>query len=191
MIPEYYLVVDLEATCCDRGTIEKYHMEIIEMGAVMVRANDFKVIDEYQSFVRPHRHPKLTQFCTELTSIRQSDVDAAHSFVEFVSEFKRWLYRYSNFVFCSWGDYDFHQLQQDCNFHRIPNPISAPHLNVKKRFSETQCIAKKLGLAQAVALAGLQFLGTHHRGIDDARNIACLLPFAIGTAEVDMALQRP
>lgn len=166
-------------------------MEIIEVGAVMVRADDFEVIDEYQCFVRPQRHPKLTRFCTELTSIRQSDVDAAHSFVECVSAFKRWLYRYSNFVFCSWGDYDFHQLKQDCNFHRIPNPISAPHLNVKKHFSEAQCIAKKLGLAQAVALAGLQFLGTHHRGIDDAHNIARLLPFALGTARVNLALRRP
>ncbi|WP_293128313.1 hypothetical protein [Microcoleus sp. bin38.metabat.b11b12b14.051] len=31
----YYLVLDLEATCCDKGSIARNHMEIIEIGAVM------------------------------------------------------------------------------------------------------------------------------------------------------------
>ena len=35
----YYLVVDLEATCCDKqATIKQTEMEIIEIGAVMVEA---------------------------------------------------------------------------------------------------------------------------------------------------------
>ena len=35
-------------------------------------------------------------------------------------------------------------------------------------------------LTGALAQAGLPLAGTHHRGIDDARNIARLLPFALG-----------
>ena len=35
-------------------------------------------------------------------------------------------------------------------------------------------------MAQALKLAGLELDGTHHRGIDDARNIARLLPFIVG-----------
>ncbi len=35
---DYYLVLDLEATCCDQGTIKRHEMEIIEIGAVMVEA---------------------------------------------------------------------------------------------------------------------------------------------------------
>ena len=31
---DYYLVIDLEATCCDQGTIPFGRMEIIEIGAV-------------------------------------------------------------------------------------------------------------------------------------------------------------
>ena len=178
----HYLVIDFEATCCDRGTVPRHAMEIIEFGVVMTDA-DFRVVDEFQSFVKPVRHPVLTAFCTHLTSIRQQDIDAAPTFPDCVAAFKSWLHAYAGVAFCSWGDYDRNQLQQDCDFHRIPNPVSAPHRNVKRLFSERQGLKKTYGLAEAVARSGLPFLGTHHRGIDDARNIASLLPFVFGTAK--------
>ena len=71
----YYLVVDLEATCCDRGNIRKEEMEIIEIGAVMVHSESLSIVDEFQSFVKPIRHPILTEFCKSLTSIFQAQVD--------------------------------------------------------------------------------------------------------------------
>jgi inhibitor of KinA sporulation pathway (predicted exonuclease) len=179
----HYLVIDFEATCCDRGNVPRQEMEIIEFGAVMVDAGDFRIVDEFQSFVRPVRHPVLTGFCTQLTSIRQADVDAARAFPDCVAAFKPWLHRYRDFAFCSWGDYDHSQLQQDCDFHRMPNPISAPHRNVKRLYSERQGLKKKYGLSEAIRKAGLAFSGTHHRGIDDARNIAGLLPFVFDRAE--------
>lgn len=184
MQAECYLVIDLEATCCDRGTVPRHEMEIIEIGAVMVRADTFKVMDEFQTFIRPVRHPQLTPFCTSLTSIGQADLEYAPGFAEAISDFKQWLYQYGGFVFCSWGDYDLKQIHQDCDFHKLPYPISAPHLNVKRQMAERQKLAKKPGLGQAIQLAGLKFLGTHHRGIDDARNIARLLPYAVGEAKL-------
>jgi inhibitor of KinA sporulation pathway (predicted exonuclease) len=45
-------------------------------------------------------------------------------------------------------------------------------MNLKAEFSEFSGRRKKLGLAEAVRSLGLQFEGSHHRGIDDARNIA-------------------
>lgn len=182
----HHLVIDFEATCCDKGSVPRGEMEIIEFGVVMADAA-FRVVDEFQSFVKPVRHPRLTPFCTRLTSIRQHDVDSAPTFHECVATFTTWLSRHDDFVFCSWGDYDRTQLQQDCDFHGIPNPISAPHVNVKSRFAERQSMQRKPGLAEAVAKAGLVFTGTHHRGIDDARNIARLLPFVFGDARLGTA----
>jgi inhibitor of KinA sporulation pathway (predicted exonuclease) len=182
-----YLVIDFEATCCDRGTVPRHAMEIIEFGAVIAEADDFRIVDEFQSFVKPVRHPRLTPFCTTLTSIRQADVDVAPAFPECIAAFEVWLSRYRDFAFCSWGDYDRTQLQQDCDFHRIHNPISAPHRNVKRLFGERQGRTKKYGLSDAIREAGLAFSGTHHRGIDDARNIARLLPFVFGDARLRSA----
>jgi inhibitor of KinA sporulation pathway (predicted exonuclease) len=184
MDPELFLVIDFEATCSDDGSVARDRMEIIEIGAVMAEATTFQMIGEFQSFVRPIRHAALTPFCTTLTSITQSDVDAAPTFPSVVQQFKKWLYQHYGFVFGSWGDYDFNQLRLDCDFHQISYPVSAPHINLKRLFAERQGLAKKPGLADAVQLAGLDFVGSHHRGIDDARNIARLLPFIFGQQRV-------
>ncbi|MGL5064597.1 MAG: exonuclease domain-containing protein [Microcoleus sp.] len=175
----YYLVLDLEATCCDRASIPSNHMEIIEIGAVMVEAKTLNIIDEFQTFIKPIRHPSLTEFCKSLTSISQKQVDAAPIYPEAIAVFKKWLSGYSNAVFGSWGDFDRKQFQQDSNFHKIPFPIAYPHVNLKKMFSETQGLQKRLGMAKALEMVGLPLEGTHHRGIDDARNIAKLLPYIL------------
>jgi len=69
---DYFLILDLEATCCDKGTISRHEMEIIEIGAVIVEAQTLATADEFQSFIKPVRHPVLTQFCRSLTSITKS-----------------------------------------------------------------------------------------------------------------------
>jgi inhibitor of KinA sporulation pathway (predicted exonuclease) len=173
------VVMDLEATCDDQGAVPKPEMEIIEIGAVLVGGRGFAVLDEFQSFVRPVRHPTLTAFCSGLTSIRQQDVDAAPRFPEVVAALERWMRGHGATVFCSWGDYDRRQMQTDCDLHGVGNPMPARHVNLRAVFSATRRMRHRLGLARALAEAGLTFEGTHHRGLDDARNIARLLPFTV------------
>ncbi|MEM8638139.1 MAG: 3'-5' exonuclease [Cyanobacteria bacterium P01_G01_bin.54] len=178
--PDYYLVLDLEATCCDQKTIPRQEMEIIEIGAVMVEAQRLAPIDEFQTFIQPVRHPSLTPFCQDLTSIRQSQVDDAPGYGAAVARLKTWLSGYPNGLFCSWGDYDRRQFEQDSQFHNLPFPIAYPHLNLKRQFSVRQGLKRKYGMAGALQKMGIALEGTHHRGIDDARNIAKLLPFIVG-----------
>ena len=180
----YYLVLDLEATCCDEGSIKRHKMEIIEIGAVMVEAGNLTVIDEFQSFIKPIRYPVLTEFCKSLTSIAQAQVDRAPSYPEASDRLKQWLSNYSNGVFGSWGDYDRNQFKQDSKFHKVPFPIAYPHVNLKQLFSTAQALSKRYGMAEALQLANLPLEGTHHRGIDDARNIAKLLPYILGREQL-------
>lgn len=180
--PRHCLVIDFEATCADDGAIPRDRMEIIEIGAVMVDWATLRALDEFQCFVRPVRYPRLTAFCTGLTGIVQADVDAAPGFAEAAAAMAAWLRGYPDRAWCSWGDYDRKQLQQDCRFHGVGSPMDAPHFNLKPLFAQRQGLSRAPGLAQAVRLAGLSFQGNHHRGIDDARNIARLLPFALGPA---------
>jgi inhibitor of KinA sporulation pathway (predicted exonuclease) len=88
---DYYLIVDLEATCSDDGRVPRYEMEIIEIGAVVLNAHTFEVESEFQSFVCPVRHPELTEFCMELTGIGQDEVDSAPSFAQAIDELKEWM----------------------------------------------------------------------------------------------------
>jgi len=173
----YYLVVDLEATCDDRGAVPRAESEIIEIGAVLVEGASLRPVAEFQSFVRPRLHPRLTAFCTELTTITQDDVDVAPTFLQAA-------FRLSAFgdgaLFCSWGNYDRNQLAQDARQHGIPSPLGPEHANVKQLFAQALGLRRGVGNRSAMGIVGEPATGTHHRGIDDARNIARLLPYALG-----------
>ena len=181
---DYYLVLDLEATCCNQETVKRHEMEIIEIGAVMVEARDLTTIDEFQTFIKPVRHPILTEFCKSLTSITQAQVDQAPNYIEAIALLKKWLSNYPNGVFGSWGDYDRNQFKQDSKYHQVPFPIAYSHVNLKKKFTKVQGLSKRCGMPEALELAGIALEGTHHRGIDDARNIAKLLPFILGRKQL-------
>ena len=109
--PDYYLVIDFEATCCDKGTIPPEDAEIIEIGAVIADGKRLRPVDEFVRFVRPSRNPQLTAFCSELTSIHQADIDGARTLAEVLPEFSDWVSGYERYLFCSWGDFDHHHLQ--------------------------------------------------------------------------------
>jgi inhibitor of KinA sporulation pathway (predicted exonuclease) len=176
---ERYLVLDLEATCDDAGAVPRQEMETIEIGAVLVNADTLRPEAEFQSFVRPIRHPHLTKFCMELTRIRQADVDRAPTFPEALERLCAAVFVGRDALFCSWGAYDRRQLQQDCTLHDVEFPLGDAHFDVKRGFGRRHRMGRGPGMAAALEHVGLELQGTHHRGIDDARNIARLLRFAL------------
>lgn len=177
--PPFFLVIDLEATCDDRGAVPKDEMETIEIGAVLVDGATLAPVAEHQSYVRPVRHPVLTPFCTHLTTILQADVDAAPSFPEAIDALGHFVGG-RDALFSSWGAYDRRQLEADAHHHGVVLPFRGRHLDVKERFSLALGTRRRYGLGQALERAGLTFAGTPHRGLDDARNVARLLPWALG-----------
>ncbi len=68
---ETWVALDLETT-----GLAPDKDKIIEIGAVKFRADE--VLDTYQTFVNPRR--KLSEFITDYTGIRQTDVDGAPTF---------------------------------------------------------------------------------------------------------------
>ena len=180
---KHYLIIDLEATCCNKGTVLRDEMETIEIGAVVVDATTLKIVDEYEIFIKPILNPTLTPFCKELTTITQENVDEALVYKEAVEDFKKWFSQYDDFLFCSWGDYDKTQFKRDCKLHEIAYPFNEEHLNIKKEFAKVQGL-KPCDLDTALEHVGLELVGTHHRGIDDARNMGCLMPYIIGEKNV-------
>lgn len=172
----HYLVIDVEATCDDKNSIRRDEMEIIEIGAVLCDVETLQPVDEFQSFVRPVRHPLLTPFCRSLTHITQEQVDKAPKFPEALGALIEKVWKPGT-IFCSWGGYDQKQFRQDCAYHKVPYPFGSEHINLKEQFSEVRRLPRQLGMAAALKSVGLKLVGTHHRAIDDARNIARLLPF--------------
>lgn len=168
----HYIIVDLEATCWE-NTRNPSRMEIIEIGAVLLTSPTGQVVDEFGRFIRPVAEPRLSDFCTRLTSITQADVDAADTFPTVFQAFRDWIGS-KPFVLCSWGAYDPSQFRTDCRRHGIPFPETfEPHINIKKEFSRVYGV-RRFGMAAALNHVRLPLEGSHHRGIDDARNTAKL-----------------
>ena len=169
--PAFFLVIDLEATCDRDDRLPRDDTEIIEIGAVLVDGGTLAPVAEHQTFVRPVRHPRLTPFCTELTKITQADVAGAPLFPQAMRELSRFIDR-RDALFCSWGEYDRNQFQRDARRHGVSLPFGGRHLNLKKSFSAQLGEERLYGMDGALRRVRLPLLGTHHRGIDDARNIA-------------------
>lgn len=170
------LIIDLEATC-DVDPIES-EMEIIEIGAVWVTSNG-TVLDTFQALVRPIAHPQLTPFCQQLTGIQQTDVDYAEQLLVVAALLESFakLHQAPGATWGSWGQFDAKQLTRDCQRHGIHDPLSGfEHMNLKRRFAKARKI-KEVGMARALQMVGLSLDGAHHRGLDDACNIAKLLPW--------------
>jgi inhibitor of KinA sporulation pathway (predicted exonuclease) len=175
---DHYLVVDLEATCDEGGAMPRDQTEIIEIGAVLVEGKTLRTVAEFMTFVRPIVHPVLTAFCTQLTTITQDMVDPAPGFPAAAARLAAFG---QGALFCSWGNYDRNQLAQDARLHGIAPPLGPDHWNLKEAFAETGGSRRRgLGVFAALHKVGLPPIGTHHRGIDDARNIARLLPYVLG-----------
>jgi len=179
------LIIDFEATCWEIKANYpaplpgcNYTSEIIEFGVIHYSANTQTVINEFQAFVRPVFHSELSDFCTNLTSITQADVDSAKSFPEVMSDFINTFNLTgdeSDPVFCSYGAYDQKQLIDDCKKHNIDYPFSLDnHLNIKPVASNVLNI-KKTSMKKLITALGMQFDGTQHRGIDDARNLVSII----------------
>jgi inhibitor of KinA sporulation pathway (predicted exonuclease) len=167
-----YIIVDLEATCWQERT-EANQNEIIEIGALKVN-NNLEVLDEFASFVRPIHKPILSDFCKKLTSITQGQVDKADDFKTVFARFMEWIGT-EPFKLCSWGRYDFKQFEVDCKRHGVHFPFTTErHINLKRQFASLRRTAP-CGMAQALHILGLPLVGTHHRGIDDTKNIFAIV----------------
>lgn len=177
------LVVDLEATCWDASTPEGeaqsiQTMEIIEVGCVLTNRCG-TVLDTRSFIVRPERQPILSEFCIALTQITQAMVDTAPPLKQITDQINAWLEGTETVaLWGSWGNYDLNHLTAQCALDNAESQLlNLPHLNLKKVWRRTTRQRKKTSLAQALAYHQLEFDGQPHRGVDDARNIARLMPF--------------
>lgn len=172
------LLVDLEATCWERSEHRADEMETIEIGAVWIEPGAVRPAREFQAFVRPVRHPELSDFCRRLTTITQAEVDAAAPFPAVFARFLAWAGPLDSALFASWGEYDARQFQRDCRVHGVAYPFDR-HWNVKRAVGRARG-RRPAGMAEVLAELELPLTGTHHRGLDDTRNIARILEHVFG-----------
>ncbi|CAL9272225.1 hypothetical protein SUDANB5_00671 [Streptomyces sp. SudanB5_2050] len=170
-------VIDVEATCWAGQPPPGAVSEVVEIGLAVVDLVARERVERHRVMVRPARS-RVSAFCTELTGITQAEADAGMSFADACDTLVR-LHGAAVRPWASWGDYDRHQFVRQCAADGVPYPFGRPaertHTNAKAVFTGAHGLRKRPGMAQALDLAGLPLEGRHHRGVDDAWNIAKLV----------------
>jgi inhibitor of KinA sporulation pathway (predicted exonuclease) len=164
-------VIDIEATCWDGAPPSGEVSEIIEIGLVVVDLDARERVSRHGILVRPERS-RVSAFCVELTGITQAEVDTGVSFAEACRTLAS-AHAAGERPWASWGDYDRKQFQRQCP--PTAYPFGPVHTNAKAVFADVWNLRRRVGMAQALDLAGLPLEGRHHRGEDDAWNIAALV----------------
>jgi inhibitor of KinA sporulation pathway (predicted exonuclease) len=175
-----YIVFDLEATCWKDD--EKKESEIIEIGAVRMNEN-LDVLDSFQFFVKPTINPILSNFCLNLTTISQNEVNLAEPFNTIINKFEQWIeFPQHRINMVSYGFYDKNQLIRESVIKLYNGSILKMlqrHINIKELYSKTMH-TRPCGMAEALQRLHIPFDGRHHRALDDARNIAKIFKIVYG-----------
>ena len=168
------VIVDIEATCWEGKVPEGMENDIIEVGVCLLDIHSGEISDSQGVIIKPERSV-VSPFCTELTTITQEMVDTeGGSFKQACSILKK-EYLSQSRAWASFGAYDLKQFQRQCTAMSIGFPFGPSHINVKTLFALKKRLGHEQGMAGALAILNIPLEGTHHRGVDDAKNIAKIL----------------
>lgn len=185
----HVLVLDLEATCWQGPIPPGEEQEVIEIGVCLLNPATKQRAGRRGILVRPERS-RVSEFCTSLTTLTQQQVDAGLSFREACAELERdYLSRAR--VWASWGAWDRRFLLRACPAFGVRYPLSGYHVNAKQLFAAAYGLPRPTGMPGALRAARRPLVGTHHRGVDDAWNIAELLGLALERVRPGCAWEVP
>ncbi len=183
MTSRFIAVLDFEATCADAAATPVWDLarqEIIEFPVTLVSLDRREAVDTFHSFVRPTEQPRLTAFCTELTSIRQDEVDGQPTISDVVARFDDWVREHQltpeNCTVATCGDWDLRRMwpKQAGLVEGLGTPaLFRRWCNLKVVFSKHTGHRRQdmMGMLRA---AGIPHVGHHHRGADDVRNLVAI-----------------
>lgn len=168
------IVVDLESTCWQDAPPANQESEIIEIGVALLDLQTHQISPPESILITPERS-QVSRFCTVLTSLTQELLDADG--ISFLTACKKLEKNYGSRerTWASYGDYDRRMFERQCQARGVRYPFGVTHLNVKNLFAVMRGLPHEVGMDEALRVAGLELEGRHHRGVDDAYNIAKLL----------------
>jgi inhibitor of KinA sporulation pathway (predicted exonuclease) len=172
------IVVDVEATCWKKNPPPGEEQEVIEVGICLLEVSSGNLLEKESILVKPERS-RVSEFCTKLTTLTQAQVDEGVSFAKACALLQDKYIAHQR-VWASYGEFDKNIFTKQCQYRQVSYPFSNRHLNVKTLFAVMNGLEREVGMARALALLNLPLEGTHHRGGDDAWNIARILSQLIG-----------
>ena len=168
------IIVDVEATCWEGKVPEGMANDIIEIGICLLDVHTGEITESTGILVKPERS-EISPFCTSLTTLTKEMIEAEGIKFKDACSIVRKDYEAHSRAWASFGAYDLKQFQRQCTEMNVGYPFGPSHLNVKTLFALKYKLGHETGMAGALESLGIPLEGTHHRGVDDAKNIAKIL----------------
>ena len=181
----HLLVLDFEWTADNRKRVEPIS-EITQFPSVLVKLDGprSRIIDEFNTYVKPTLNPILSQFATTLTGITQNMVDAAPTLPQALNMYLEWLKKHNlindqnervgHWYITTWSDADVMQLAKELKFKKccqIPKLFDR-WIDLKVLYRRHYKTDRARGLQKCVERLGMTFDGRAHDGLVDSRNTA-------------------
>ena len=175
-LTNYINVVDIESTCWGDqikpppGQLS----EIIEIGIVTLDTATLSV-DEADGILVHPIDSEVSEFCTKLTTLTAEQIRRDGIELGVACEYLRKQRSSRERIWASYGDYDRKMFAENCKRREIPYPFGARHWNVKSMVAVAFGWKREIGMKEALERLDIPLIGTHHRGVHDAMNIAKIL----------------
>ncbi|XP_066239558.1 ERI1 exoribonuclease 2 isoform X2 [Saccopteryx leptura] len=187
---DYLIVIDFESTCWNDG---KHHLT--QEITVLLNTSTGEIDSEFHAYVQPEEHPILSEFCMELTGIKQAQVDEGVPLKICLSQFCKWIQKIQqqkNIIFATgvsdlstsevklcafvtWSDWDLGVcLEYECKRKQLLKPAFLTTWIDLRVTYKSFYRRKPQGLRGALQEVGIEFSGREHSGLDDSRNTALL-----------------
>lgn len=173
-----YIVLDLEWNQSAYGKnreLKSLPFEIIEIGAIKLN-NDFQIVDQFQSIVRPVIYPQMHYISQEITGFTSSELKTGDKFPKVLKRFMKWCGE-DTFRFCTWGPLDLTELQRNMKHYHLPLfPTPVFFYDIQEIFSiVADDGAVRRSLEYAVKYFRLKKEKDFHRALSDAYYTAMIM----------------
>lgn len=168
-----YIILDLEASCWQNEGITR-EQEVIELAACMVNSYG-DLVKKFNRIVKPVIHPRLSQYCKQLTGISQSDVDKAKEYDSVIYDFLEWSdWEAEPLDVFTWGNKDYELICNMNKYYKMESDWCKPFTDMKYAYAKLMNLNKPVGLDKALLAEGFEFEGERHRALPDAYNLSKL-----------------
>jgi len=167
-------VVDIESTCWKGDPPPGETSEIIEIGICELDSITLEV-GKRRSILCFPVDSTISPFCTDLTTLTDDMIRRDGVELSSACALLRTMHKSTDRIWASFGDYDRRMFAENCARRNIRYPFGPRHLNVKTLTALAFGWGAEPGMAEVLRRMGMDLVGTHHRGGDDAYNIALIL----------------
>jgi len=169
--------------------------EVIQIGAVALD-NLGNIVGEYNQIVKPHYSDSITPVIYRLTGITTENLRQGISFQEAMIDFSTWCDEKSDekdFLIYAWSNSDLIQLQQEMLIKELTNFLDMKFMNVwndfQFEFSELVGISSIMSLDKAIKALDIDFAGSQHDALHDAKNTAKLYQMVQNKEELERVMK--